>query len=377
MGGEAETMQLVLTAKPRGGCIQRHGGRRVYEKFQACEMRLTDAKKVVGCARRTRCRWVRGRPTVMGGGDPRCAVHHALEIQNVDPPILVHVGSSLRRFREQRRADILHIDDIDVCVGVRVGDEGRAHARRDKRQDERDRNQCVRQTTFKYFFGVCPHAVSLTQDSRIVNALRENCAINATPTNQLFQGQKLISEGLLTFIRKCVKVYTGTSPGVIHIVLRFLQHFGLSLAMIIAAGAGPLILRGQHGDTNGDTEIDVLDLQHVIAEVLTDQKGNQHGDVNGDGRVDVLDFQALLNQAQQATSAPTNAPRQSDRGATVASRIVPEAEVQPFKVKPVSPAEGKSAASLGARPAPDMHMASAKTERHIQNLSPHAPPVLS
>jgi hypothetical protein len=161
------------------------------------------------------------------------------------------------------------------------------------------------------------------------------------------------------------------------ILAKLLKHLSLALALIISAGSGPLLRMSEQGDTNGDATIDVLDLQHVITEVLAGAAAPGHGDVNGDGRVDVLDFQTLLGQAQNATPAPGSAPSPNERGAAVNTRVsVDDALVRVVRVKSVTPEEGKSASSFGARPAFRHFVASTKVERHIQNLSPHAPPVL-
>lgn len=156
---------------------------------------------------------------------------------------------------------------------------------------------------------------------------------------------------------------------------RFFGHITIAVAMLMTACAGPVALGKALGDANGDTEVDVLDLQQVIAQVLAGQMVGD-GDVNRDGKVDVLDFQAILSQAQQTASRGSETPPlDTRRGATVEQRAADVQPVRLAKVKVVQPEEGKSAASLGARPALAMHVASAKVERHLQNLSPHAPPV--
>ncbi len=147
--------------------------------------------------------------------------------------------------------------------------------------------------------------------------------------------------------------------------------------MLVTASIGPLAVGAATGDTNGDSAVDVLDLQRVIADVLEGDASGSNGDVNADGRVDVLDFQALLGQAQAAVPAPgTSVPTENKRGTTVTTRMVEFSVAGDVRIKTIAPEEGKSLSSLGARPAPEMHMASTKTERHRQNLSPHAPPTL-
>ena len=161
-------------------------------------------------------------------------------------------------------------------------------------------------------------------------------------------------------------------------MLRFLQHVGVCIALLASASAGPLAFGRDVGDTNGDTAVDVLDLQRVIADVLEGDAARSNGDVNADGRVDVLDFQALLGQAQQAVPAGgSSVPTESKRGTTVNTRALDLASAgAATRIKVISPVEGKSASALGARPALEMHVASAKTERHLRNLSPNAPPVI-
>lgn len=152
-------------------------------------------------------------------------------------------------------------------------------------------------------------------------------------------------------------------------------HYLLALALLIASGVGPVFEAFAKGDTNGDSEVDVLDLQRVIAEVLQsgDPAERAKADVNHDGVVDVLDFQALLTAAQQALPEPV-APRGNSRGTVTTERVADEALLRAPRVKSASPEEGKTASSTAARPAPVKIVASAKTERHLQNLSPHAPP---
>lgn len=155
-------------------------------------------------------------------------------------------------------------------------------------------------------------------------------------------------------------------------MIRLAQHLVLVCALLTAVAASHVSLGVKRGDTNGDAAVNVLDLQKVIAEVLAGKKAPV-GDVNRDGKVDILDFQALVNQAQHAAPAPS-APRPADRGTTVNTRVANEAVVRAVRLKPVSPEEGKSASSLGARPARVVFTASARTERHLQHLISNAPP---
>lgn len=159
-------------------------------------------------------------------------------------------------------------------------------------------------------------------------------------------------------------------------MMRFFLHVGVCVALLATASIGPLALENAAGDTNGDSTVDVLDLQRVIADVLEGGATATNGDVNADGRVDVLDFQALLGQAQAAVPAPGSVPTENKRGTTVTTRSVEIAFAGAVRVKTIAPEEGKSASALGARPAREMHMASVKTERHRLNLSPNAPPTL-
>lgn len=159
-------------------------------------------------------------------------------------------------------------------------------------------------------------------------------------------------------------------------MVRYLLHSAMALTMLFVAVATPLLRGVVQGDTNGDAAVDVLDLQHVIAEVLGTDVDMDHGDINHDGHVNVLDFQALLSQAQQARSSQSGDLPQPDKSVPVQVRVADEMGLRVSYVKPVAPEEGKSAASFAARPALMEQVASPKVERYIQNLSPNAPPVL-
>jgi len=58
-------------------------------------------------------------------------------------------------------------------------------------------------------------------------------------------------------------------------------------------------------DINGDSLVNVLDLQAVINAILGTQLIAGKGDLNGDGRVDVLDLQVLGNVILGLRSCPT------------------------------------------------------------------------
>lgn len=158
--------------------------------------------------------------------------------------------------------------------------------------------------------------------------------------------------------------------------MKRVRHIALAVLFLASTALGSWARIVVEGDTNGDQAVDVLDLQHVIAEVLGQDAAQAHGDVNHDGVVNVLDFQALLSEAQHATSGDKTPTQQTERNAPVQTRSIDEMALRVSYVKPVAPEEGKSCSSFAARPALYTQVASTKVERQLQNLSPNAPPVI-
>jgi len=73
----------------------------------------------------------------------------------------------------------------------------------------------------------------------------------------------------------------------------------VALALAIAPCLPLGIAHVNAADTNGDSEVDILDIQRAIACALEGGEQSLEADVNKDGRVDVLDVQRILSEATE------------------------------------------------------------------------------
>ena len=152
----------------------------------------------------------------------------------------------------------------------------------------------------------------------------------------------------------------------------------LTYALVVVVAATSAMGSRVHvvdlGDTNGDREVDVLDLQTVVAQVLSASSAKVCADVNCDGRIDILDLQWILAHATQADSPMKESPAESKGEATapairdvptpliVSVRLVPELGARDRR----GPANWTKRDRFAAIPT--------HTERYLFTLTPHAPP---
>lgn len=101
----------------------------------------------------------------------------------------------------------------------------------------------------------------------------------------------------------------------------YLRLASTLLVMAVSlASLGVPIAPGVVGDTNGDRQVDVLDLQRVVAQVLDDAADEPRGDANADGQVNVLDFQCILGQAKAPAPVQKESPRKREQRAVLKRR---------------------------------------------------------
>ena len=159
--------------------------------------------------------------------------------------------------------------------------------------------------------------------------------------------------------------------------MRYVLPYGLAIAMTLVAVAGIPASSEAEGDTNGDQQINVLDVQTVVSHVLSGPPGAAPSDVNGDGRVDVLDLQRILAQAAHADRPNPKPPNHGRPDATVPVRPEVPAPLA-LALCVVSPLETEQAAACSRRCGHERPVAiAAQTERYLLNLTPHAPPLFS
>jgi hypothetical protein len=153
--------------------------------------------------------------------------------------------------------------------------------------------------------------------------------------------------------------------------------FSLLLAGAVAlAGMLPASQVGVHAsDVNGDSLVDVFDVQAIVADMLTRMPATE-ADVNRDGQVDVFDLQAAVAEANDTTPT-TEAPKESpvpDTG------IIPRVEMPPlqapaiFRLAKIIEEDSQSLWNQGHDeffgPLPE-------TARYLFRLTPHAPPAFA
>ncbi len=119
--------------------------------------------------------------------------------------------------------------------------------------------------------------------------------------------------------------------------------------------------------------VDVLELQRLVADVISGAAEHRVKDVNHDGRVDILDLQVLMAQAQTRAPIVPPAPEDNPPRAIISDR----GEIQELRPAaqfglPPGHHDGCMGEEPGGRrwePKP-LNMA-----RYVFRLHPHAPPV--
>ena len=98
---------------------------------------------------------------------------------------------------------------------------------------------------------------------------------------------------------------------------------GMLISVLIAASVAAVAGHGAaEADTNGDQQVNVLDVQTVVAQVLRGTSSDERADVNGDGHIDILDLQRILSQAAQADSSEPELPEKPSPKSTLPSNRV-------------------------------------------------------
>lgn len=155
-----------------------------------------------------------------------------------------------------------------------------------------------------------------------------------------------------------------------------LRHFTTYLSIIALLGmsvASPARYETDVGDANGDHQVNIHDVQIVIAEILQGSRSNHDGDVNGDGRVDVLDFQLVLNQATQPRAQEERSPVEAKaKNAVVTTKVRQPVNLEKREV--VVRANLGDTAGLSPVSFAPLVIFSPKTVRYFFNLTAHAPP---
>lgn len=151
---------------------------------------------------------------------------------------------------------------------------------------------------------------------------------------------------------------------------RFITFLIVS-ALVLANPVPWLSPLGLTADTNGDQQVDVLDLQQAVAEVLKPDSEVKLADVNGDGAVDILDVQRILNQASET------APPEPEDEQPPAAPAVPAGHTAlpwPATFQPVLLALVVPSAPSRPLPAVIDTIPPPSEFRLVFGLSPHAPP---
>ncbi len=138
---------------------------------------------------------------------------------------------------------------------------------------------------------------------------------------------------------------------------------------LVGAGSGVWT----SADLNGDASVDVLDVQAVVAHVLSEDPDSRVADVNGDGRLDVLDLQAVVAQAADS-EVPASTPADTPRKATFPVLRVPR--MLPANRLCLPRADENAPVPMRFRQAKAVRIAALRTqvERYLFTLTPHAPP---
>jgi len=128
-----------------------------------------------------------------------------------------------------------------------------------------------------------------------------------------------------------------------------------------------------YGDVNSDGQIDVLDLQVVIADVLDGGTPASAADVNGDGCIDVRDFQLALSKAHQSHEDDDPPPSDDVYG-------LPQVSNKTLRLARLDWREDIAAILACQHTSATPHECSCplvrptRSQRYLFQLTPHAPP---
>jgi len=128
------------------------------------------------------------------------------------------------------------------------------------------------------------------------------------------------------------------------------------------------------GDANGDHAVDVLDVQTVVARVLSDVSPDGCADVNSDGAIDILDLQCILAQLTHADAPHKQVPPESKPDARIPADHSLRVPVVLADAAGFVPREGVLPASTPYRSVDPFSGISTQTERYLFTLTPNAPP---
>lgn len=83
------------------------------------------------------------------------------------------------------------------------------------------------------------------------------------------------------------------------------------MAALVCSMALSMASTPMRGDLNGDHACNVSDLQHLISQILMNDRNVPVplSDLNADGKVDILDLQTILAETQQGSPRPASSPK--------------------------------------------------------------------
>lgn len=157
-------------------------------------------------------------------------------------------------------------------------------------------------------------------------------------------------------------------------ILRGRHMVAGAVAAALAVTGGMCVCpdRAVPGDMNGDSRIDILDLQGIVICVLSSGNRNCSGDINRDGKINILDFQRMVDEASQTPERPrkNSAPRHWH---AVVSKHAGEAE-RWLSARSSDINESLSCSRIHCLTGIDLGHFSFETQRYFFTLTPHAPP---
>jgi hypothetical protein len=128
-------------------------------------------------------------------------------------------------------------------------------------------------------------------------------------------------------------------------------------------------------DVNGDSLVDIFDVQAIVADLLTRMPAAE-ADVNKDGQVDIFDLQVAVAEASETTPT-TEAPKESpvpDTG------ILPRVELPPVQAPSISRLAKiieDDVQSLWNQGHEEFFQPLPETARYLFRLTSHAPPAFA
>ncbi|MBI2421618.1 MAG: hypothetical protein HYV27_02230 [Candidatus Hydrogenedentes bacterium] len=150
-------------------------------------------------------------------------------------------------------------------------------------------------------------------------------------------------------------------------MIRACLPIALSVAIVATAMAAPFVRPVVEGDLNGDSAVNVLDIQQAVARLTTEEHAPRHCGV------DPLGLQRMIKKAQTGTDeAPEDLPQREDVAYVGARVEVAAARDSFFAHKTLEQVLGTPA----ARQTVDMDFSPIypRTERYCFNLTANAPP---